>query len=208
LHDTDLFVIGLTGPSGAGKSTVAAILASYGFPIIDADAVYHELLIPPSPCLDALTEAFSTSILDQNGALNRAALSALVFEDSDRGRERRALLNRITHRFVIEETEHRLARYRSEGVRCAVIDAPLLLEASMDADCDFTIAVLADRNIRLQRLRSRDNRSEQALLARIHAQPDDEFYRSRVNTIVYNNGDITALQQEITRLCQQLEVLT
>jgi dephospho-CoA kinase len=208
LHDTDLFVIGLTGPSGAGKSTVAAILASYGFPIIDADAVYHELLIPPSPCLDALTEAFTTDILHPDGTLNRPALARIVFDDSKSAEERRAFLNRITHRFVIEETHRRLTAYRASGLRCAVIDAPLLLEASMDADCDFTIAVLADRNIRLQRLRSRDNRSEQALLARIHAQPDDEFYRSRVNTVVYNNGDVTALQQEITRLCQQLEVLT
>ena len=207
MHDTHLFVIGLTGPSGAGKSAVAAILASYGFPIIDADAVYHKLLIPPSPCLDALTEAFTTDILHPDGTLNRPALARIVFEDSDRGRERRALLNRITHRFVIEETEHRLARYRSEGVRCAVIDAPLLLEADMQHDRNVTVAVLADRALRLQRLLARDQAGEQALTARINAQPSDTFYTSRVNAVLYNNGDIEALRSDVEQLCQQLGVL-
>ena len=207
MHDADLFVIGLTGPSGAGKSAVAAIFASYGFPVIDADAVYHELLIPPAPGRGALTEAFSKSILNPNGTLNREALSALVFEDSDCGRERRAMLNRITHRFVIEETERRLARYRSEGIRCAVIDAPLLLEANMQNDCNVTVAVLADRALRLQRLLARDQLSEQALTARINAQPSDAFYTSRVNAVLYNNGDIEALRSDVEQLCRQLGVL-
>ena len=42
-------IIGLTGPSGAGKSTIAALFAEKGIPVMDADRIYHALLVPPSP---------------------------------------------------------------------------------------------------------------------------------------------------------------
>ncbi len=93
-------IIGLTGPSGAGKGEVGAILRERGIPVIDTDRVYHELLVPPSPCLDALVEAFGCDILASDGALDRAALASLVFADTDEAHARHETLNRITHRFV------------------------------------------------------------------------------------------------------------
>ncbi|WP_153052680.1 dephospho-CoA kinase, partial [Streptococcus suis] len=36
-------VIGLTGGIASGKSTVTAFLREQGYPVIDADAVVHEL---------------------------------------------------------------------------------------------------------------------------------------------------------------------
>ena len=122
-----MLVIGLTGPTGAGKSIVSELFASFGLPILDADQIYHSLLIPPSACLDAIAAAFSTAVLTADGHLNRPALAALVFEDSDAGRERLSQLNRITHRFVIERTNELLAQYREQHLAAAVIDAPLLI---------------------------------------------------------------------------------
>ena len=76
-----MLVIGLTGPSGAGKGLVSQAFASYGSKIIDADAVYHALLLPPSPCLDELTAAFGAHILRPDGRLNRSVLGNMVFSD-------------------------------------------------------------------------------------------------------------------------------
>ena len=57
-----MLTVGLTGPSGAGKGCVASLFARYGVPSIDTDAVYHELLIPPSPCLLELAEALRSRV--------------------------------------------------------------------------------------------------------------------------------------------------
>ena len=96
-----MLIVGLTGPSGAGKGTVASLFARYGVPSVDTDAVYHDLLVPPSACLDELRERFSEGILFSDGTLNRGALAFLVFS---RGHEKdRADLNRITHRHVLDE---------------------------------------------------------------------------------------------------------
>jgi dephospho-CoA kinase len=187
-------IIGLTGPSGAGKSTIAALFTERGIPVMDADRIYHALLVPPSPCLDAIREAFSDAILHPDGTLNRKALSALVFEDSDAGRERLSKLNAITHRFVIQKTDEALACYRAQGLSCAVIDAPLLIEAGMHRGCDLTVCVLAPADVRIRRLMQRDGRSEAELHARIQAQPDDAFYRAHADVIVINDGTATMEQ--------------
>ena len=189
-----LCIIGLTGPSGSGKSTIATHFADLGIPVIDADRVYHELLLPPSACLDAIAAAFSTAVLTADGHLNRPALAALVFEDSDAGRERLSQLNRITHRFVIERTNELLAQYREQGLAAAVIDAPLLIEANMHRMCDLTVCVLADRQTRLTRLMARDHKDEAAILARIEAQPSDDFYLSNTDMVIYTDNQTTAQQ--------------
>ena len=131
-------IIGLTGPSGAGKSTVAAVFAEYDVPVIDADRVYHELLLPPSPCLDALCDAFSRAILAPDGSLNRAALATLVFEDSPSGRKKRALLNELTHRFVIERTDELLCAYREQGKRAVLINPLCYIYSGYRAILCFT----------------------------------------------------------------------
>ena len=76
-----MLVIGLTGPTGAGKGVVSEIFAAHGIPVIDADAVYHQLLIPPSACLNELVYTFGPQILNPDNTLNRRALGSIVFSD-------------------------------------------------------------------------------------------------------------------------------
>lgn len=193
-------IIGLTGPSGAGKGALGACLEARGIPVIDTDRVYHALLVPPSPCLDELVEAFGSDILCPDGTLDRTALAALVFASAEAARERHETLNRITHRHVINKTNELLAAYRSADKPAAVIDAPLLLEAGMDAMCDLVVAVLAEKNTRLDRLLTRDGKSREALLARIDAQPSDDFYRARADIVVQNDGDTGLLDAAANEL--------
>ena len=67
-------IIGITGPTGAGKSVLSSYLREKGIPVIDADKVYHSLLVPPSECLDALRRAFGDGIF-KGEELDRRALS-------------------------------------------------------------------------------------------------------------------------------------
>ncbi len=184
---TDLAVIGLTGPSGAGKSTVAALFAASKIPVIDADAEYHRLLLPPSPCLDDLVRVFSPAILTEQRTLNRAALSALVFEDSARGKARLKQLNEITHFYIKQRINALIASHRDKAA-ALVIDAPLLIEADMCAACDLTVCVLAPTELRVKRLVARDRRAESEIRARVHAQPSDSFYREHTDLVIWNDA--------------------
>ncbi len=199
-----MLVIGLTGPTGAGKGAVAAIFARYGIPVMDADRVYHELIAPPSSCLQELVETFGKGILLPNGSLNRRALGGIVFNDPV-ARER---LNAITHRYVMEEVRTRMERLRREGIPVAVLDAPQLFEAGAHRACGAVISVLADRRLRLERIVARDNIEPDAAMRRILAQKSDEFFKTHSDYIIENNGTIEALAPQVNRILAELGVIS
>ncbi len=197
-------IYGLTGQSGAGKGTVAALFAEHGIPSIDTDAVYHELLIPPSACLDELVNEFTDAILAPDGTLDRAALAGIVFEPTCEGQRRRERLNEITHRYVIDRTMAMLSEYDKQGCRAAIIDAPLLIEAGLHKRCDRVIAVLADREIRISRLIQRDKLSREQICQRLDAQPDISFYIEHADILIYNEGTTQELRSNFPSLLSEV----
>lgn len=193
-----MIVIGLTGPSGSGKGTCDAIFDSLGIPYIDTDKVYHGLLSPHSPCTNELCLAFGNEILTPEGFVDRKALAKIVF--SDKSGEATKHLNAITHKYVIEETNRLLDGYRKHEKIAAVIDAPLLIEANMHKGCDFSVSVLANKELRLTRIMERDGLDEQAARMRLDAQKEDEFYSLNTKYTVVNNGDLSALREALIRI--------
>ena len=198
-----MLVIGLTGPSGAGKSSVADLFAVHGLPVINADAVYHALLIPPSLCLDELTHRFGLDILQPSGMLDRKRLGAIVFSDP----EALAALNAITHHHVMAEIRRRLADMRRENITAAVIDAPQLFEAGAERDCNVIVSVLANPQLRLQRIMHRDGISEAAAMGRMAAQKSDEFFRSHSDYVIENNESGDHLPAAVRRILLEMGVL-
>ncbi len=198
-----MLIIGLSGPSGAGKGYVASLLARYGVPSIDTDAVYHDLLIPPSPCLDELTARFGRAILDTNGHLDRAALAALVFAP---GHEvDLAELNTITHRHILREVRRLLDAYRATDTAAVLVDAPQLFESGFDRECDRVLSVLAPHDVRLSRILQRDGLTLDRAAARLAAQKPDAFFRERSDAILINDGT-RPLDGEVRRLLDRWEV--
>ncbi len=193
-----MHIIGLTGPTGAGKGTVSSLLSAQGIPAIDTDAVYHKLLIPPSPCLDGLTARFGRDILMPDGTLNRPALAARVF--APEAEAERDDLNRMTHGYVLEAVRQICAEWKSKGVPAVLVDAPLLFESGFDRECDRTLAVLADPDIRLARIMARDGLSFPAATSRLRAQKPDDFYISQADAVLYNNGTPEDLRPSLASL--------
>lgn len=199
-----MLIIGLTGPSGAGKGVVASLLARYGVPSIDTDAVYHALLVPPSDCLDELVGRFGASILSPDGTLDRAALSALVFDPADP--DALTDLNRISHRYVLDEVRRILKSYRDAGTPAVLVDAPQLFESGFDAECDRVLSVLAPRDVRLSRIMARDGLSPERAAARLDAQLSEQIFRERSDGIIVNDVAPEALDAEVRRILTAWEV--
>lgn len=172
-------VVGITGRTGSGKSVLSALLREKGALVLDADAIYRELLATDKAMLAALDARFP-GVIREDG-LDRPALSAIVFSDQ----AARADLNRITHTRVKAAMEARIAA--SPG-GLVVLDVPLLFESGIDRLCHITAAVLVDREVSLARIRSRDGISQSQALARLNAQPDDGFYAAHCDVLLQNRG--------------------
>ena len=181
-----MLIIGITGPSGAGKGAVSEYLSTkYGFKIIDADKVYHDIISAPSDCVRELTENFGKGVLNENGGIDRKALSKLVFGEENK--DKLLILNKITHKYVTYEINKLLKEYADSGAVACIIDAPLLLEAGIDEICDFVIAVIADKDLRAKRIAERDGIDVESALLRINSQKSDSFYRDNSDWMLSNN---------------------
>jgi len=198
-----LKVIGLCGGSGSGKGTVANLFTDYGIPSIDTDAVYHGLTSTKTPCLDALAAEFGSEILNSDGSLNRKKLSKIVFS-GDGSSAKREALNRISHKFVLDETRRILREYESSGVRAALVDAPLLFESGFNEECDLIISVIAARDVRVSRIVSRDGISEADAILRVEAQLSDEYLTKRSDYVIENSKSLDDLKRAVAEIVKKI----
>lgn len=200
-----MIVIGLTGPSGSGKGSVAQILSEYGIVCIDADSVYHNLITPPSPCLDEIVECFGYGVLNAGGQLDRAALAKMVFGEDNK--EKLERLNAITHKYVCARIRQIIKYYSDIEARACVIDAPLLIESGLDCSCDVVVCVLANKKIRAERIKMRDGISETDAYRRIDSQKPDSYYIEHSDYVIYNDSDMSALKNEVSLLLESKHIL-
>ncbi len=177
--------IGLTGMSGSGKSYVSGIFAERGIPVINSDAVVHELYSAESPLGKELARLFGQEILAKNGEVDRRVLSEIVFHD----REKLALLNTVVHPFVIERCRHLADLYAREGKEALLIEAPQLFEAGLDKECDFVVAVVSDPALCIERIVLRDGISPEKAKLRLANQHDEAFFREHCDFCIENNRD-------------------
>ena len=160
--------IGLTGPIGCGKSTVAGWLAELGGRRIDLDLAAHLVTAPGSATLPAIRARFGDGVFDPGGALDRAALAAIVFRDP----AALADLERIVHPFVRERLVQEVADASAEGSPFVVIEAIKLVESGIAAACDVVWIVDCSPEMQRARLAGRGVAAEDAE-RRIAAQGAD-----------------------------------
>lgn len=142
-------VIGLLGGVASGKSTVAAMFAERGLVWIDADRIAREVTTQPG-VLDRIVARFGRGVLDGGGALDRARLAAVVFDDP----AARADLEAIVHPAVRERIERALDDARDAG-RSVLLDVPLLLERGLIERCNIVVFVDASDTVRTARAAAR-----------------------------------------------------
>lgn len=177
-------VVGLTGQTGAGKSTVSRIFAENGFMVINADFVARQVMDKGSPCLAEVVETFGMDILESDGSLDRKKLAGMVFTD----KTKLETLNTITYPYITREILQQINIFSGMGKSFILLDAPTLFESRADDFCEIVISVLAEKEIRKQRIISRDNLTPEQAQNRMNSQLSEEYFISRSDYTINNNG--------------------
>lgn len=198
-----MLIIGLCGSSGSGKGTVGRIFSEYGIPNIDTDAVYSEITSYMSPCLEELAREFGKEIISENNTLNRDVLRKKVF-DGDSSHKKRLILNRIAHKFILDETKDRLEKFKMQGLFAVIVDAPLLFESGFDKLCDVIISVVADRERCISRIILRDGISSDDAKKRLATQLSSEELIRLSHFVIENNGDESELKLAVKNVYQNI----
>ena len=196
-------IIGITGNSGTGKTAICkAILESSNMKtvsILDADKIAKELSKPGQEYFKEIVNMFGKNILTEEGILDRNVLANIIFNDSKKREE----LNKITYKYIGEETKRRIKITKSELI---IIDAPLLIESSLNKICNFVISVLADEKKKIERICLRDKQTEEIARTRLSAQQNDEFYINNSNYVIINNNqNLEIVAKDILEYIESIE---
>ncbi len=189
-------ILGITGGSGSGKSIASKFFEDNGFYVIDYDKLSREVCDQGMPCLDELKAEFGDDIIDARGNLLRKKLGEIVFKN----REKLCILNNITHKYIMEQSDKLLASLNGKNI---VLDAPLLFEANLNLKCDKVICILCPKAERIKRIAERDRISIEQAKNRIGSQPPDSFYKKNGDYCVINNGNLDELYDSLNNILKE-----
>lgn len=185
--------IGLTGGIASGKSHVARAFIALGVPLLEADDVAREVVMPGEPALAAIADTFGNTMLQGDGTLDRRALRAVVFGD-------RAQLK------VLEAITHPAIRARVQAWRAAqtapycIYSAAILIESGMTALVDRVLLIDAPPEVQLRRLMARDGADETLARQMLAAQASRDERLRVVHDVIDNADEAVVVEPAVMRL--------
>lgn len=190
------YVVGVTGGIGSGKSAATAEFERLGITVVDADIVSRQVVMPGSPCLQAIAEHFGSDLLTDKGELDRKALRQKIFSDP----AEKDWLNSLLHPAIREEI---LAQLEQASSPYVILSAPLLLENNLDKYCQRVLVVDVPEELQLQRTIQRDKSPKEEVEAIMKAQLSREVRLRKADDILNNEGSIDELLQQVNQLHQR-----
>ena len=185
----------LTGGIASGKSTVSSLMKLYGFRVIDADSIAHEVL---ENSQSEISNTFGSEFIKDN-RVDRKALGSLIFAN----KEQRAKLEAIVHP-KIKERIHQEALKLEQFKKPYLIDIPLFFEREGVYNIDKVIVVYTPKEIQLERLIKREGLNELEAIQRIEAQLPIEEKREKATFLIDNSKDLAHLQKECERVKEEI----
>lgn len=203
---TAVHLFGLTGGIASGKSVVGARLRARGVPVIDADQLAREAVLPGSQALKQIVKTFGEDVLLGDGSLDRKKLGQLVFADA----EKRKALNAIVHPAVSMLTFARAKELRDEGEALAAYEAALIVENGIADAFRPLVVVAAPDDVQITRMISRDGITEAEARARLSAQMPLAEKIAKADYVIENTGSIAGVERRtdevLAALCERLDV--
>ena len=187
--------IALTGGIATGKSTVCDMLRSYGYEIIDADKVAHNMLDLQS---DKIAVLFGDEYV-VDGKVNRKKLGSIIFSND----KNRSKLEALLHPLIREEILTQSRVYEGKE-RPYILDIPLYFESGK-YDVDRVVLIYAPRDIQLDRLVNRDNLTQKESEDRINSQLPIDTKKDKSSFIIDNSKDLAHLKEEVEKFIKEID---
>jgi dephospho-CoA kinase len=193
--------IGLTGGIGSGKSTLGQMLQERGYPLINADEISHALTAAQGAAIEPIRERFGPEFIAADGALDRARMRQLVFNDAAAKQRLQAVL----HPLILAGIQNAEATVKDKGNSLVVIDIPLLVEsAHWRAVLQQVIVVDCAEETQVARVMQRNKLSAAEVRQIMANQASRERRLAAADMVVFNNSDQLAdLQQQAQTMCLQ-----
>ncbi len=185
------FAVGLTGGIGSGKTTVAEMFAERGAGVVDTDEISRVLTGPGQAAAGEIARRFGPQFVTADGALDRARMRKLAFENTRAKKD----LESILHPLIRREAERRVAISTAPYV---ILVVPLLFESGASRTLVRRVLVVdSDQETRIERVRRRNSLPREEILAIMASQVGQVERLRRADDVIRNDGDLAALGLQV-----------
>ena len=189
--------VAITGGIGAGKSEALYAFQQAGAATVSSDEIVHHLLRSDPDVKAAIVAELGEGVLDEEGAVDRKRVGAIVFGD----RTKLAFLEGLLHPLVVREYldwREGLAKLPNPP-RVTVTEVPLLFETGGEKRFDKVVVITAPAKLREQRRRvTRDDRDQRLLPDREKVKRAD-FHYVNTGTLEELDAWVKGVMEELTR---------
>jgi dephospho-CoA kinase len=195
-----MVIIGLTGGIGSGKTTISKCFESFGIPVYVSDYEAKALMNRSKVIKRKLIQLFGESAY-KKGKLNRAYLASKIFKD-------KALLtkmNAIVHPKVASHFKRWLKKQEAPYV---IKEAAIIFENNLERQYDYIITVVADEDLRIERVMKRDNSTLKKVKSIISNQLADAEKIDKSDFVITNNKLEPAKKQATDIHHQILQIIS
>ena len=190
--------LGLTGGMGCGKSTAARFFADHGFRRIDTDALVRTEVLTAPDVVASIGGHFGRDVLGAGGAIDRARLARIIFDDN----AARQWLEALLHPRVRALWQAQLGTAPEASW---VVEIPLLFENGLENRFDFVVCVACAPSLQLARLEQRGmarTLAEQRISKQLPLVRKTELS----DFVLSNDGTPDFLRQQVSLLVARLGV--
>ncbi len=187
--------IGLTGGVASGKTTVSNFFKQFGIEVIDADVISHQVTKPDGTAFQEIISSFGSSILDENGLIDRKKMRKIIFDDVSK----KEMLERIIHPKVREEMFNLASQSNDHYL---IVSVPLLVETGMNEMMDKTLVVDCSEETQIERLMHRDKITLVEAKSILRNQTNRSTRLKAADDLIVNEKNVTLneLENEVFEL--------
>jgi dephospho-CoA kinase len=192
-------VIGLTGGIGSGKTAVSNHFSKLGITIADADIASRTVMEPETEAYNKIIDYFGEGIANKDKTLDRARLRELVFSNSQKLRWLEsvtvpAIMNQLIMELEQSISPHPIQCLSSGGGQHPLIHRNLVVDVMPETQ--------------LERAIQRDNNSAEQIKSIMAKQPTRQDRLDYADDVINNDGDISLLANEVSRLHRLYQALS
>ncbi len=199
-----MLTIAITGGIGSGKTAVTDYLREKGFPIIDTDEMSHAMTAPGGKAIPYIRDNFGEAYVLDDGSLNRKAMRDLVYQNP----EKMKLLEKGTTEVIQADVREWIQEEKRKGSEAVFVAIPLFFEAEENPSAyDAIWSVIADYEVRIERVKARDGLSRSMIDKIMDKQVDDAIRFEKSTDIIDNSGSLSHLHQQVEKLLKKYAII-
>ena len=182
--------IGIAGGIGSGKSYVCQALRQRGYEVYDCDAAAKRLIRTSPAIRRELTALIGPDTYDaETGEFNKAAVARFLLASEANAQA----IDAIVHPAVFRDFE-------ASGLDW--LESAIMFESGIYRLMDIVIAVVAPKELRIQRVMERDHISREKVLEWMSRQYPQREVIQRADFVLVNDGKAN-IEHQLNKIIEQ-----